>query len=132
MPTKPSHGWPILVTALAIYLLFASGYIDAVDASASIETARALVDRGSLRATPDQVDYDYYARTPGVCCYSKMGWVYPVLYTPAIAAAKLLRHLDPGRRIEGFLVSLVNPILTALVVWVLFLFFARSHPPRPA
>lgn len=119
--------------SLAVLLALAAGYVDTSDADASIETARALITRGSFRAEPAQPDFQYYAHTAGECCYSKMGWIHPILYAPVLALVKLsgLGELQKWR-VESFFLSFVNPVVIALLMLLLFVSFRRHQNTRAA
>ena len=112
----------------AVYVLSAAGYLDTIDADPSLDAAKALLDRGSFRFFPDRIDSRIHTRAKDNGCFSKLGLAMPFLYIPAVilgrGAAKLL-----GRKAETivrFLVSLVNSILTAANIALLYFFFLET------
>lgn len=114
-----------LFALLLFFVLFGSGYVDTSDADASIETARSLIERGSLLARPAVPDFQYYART-SECCVTKMGWIHPLLYAPPLWLASKIPFAERWR-LESFLLSFVNPMISSLIVLFLFQFFRKKH-----
>jgi hypothetical protein len=112
--------------SLFAYLFCAAGYIDTIDAEASVQAAKALLERGSLRIIDEPISaVEYTVKRDGQ--YSKMGLTPIVLYLPVVAAAKVLTYCGGTERLcTAFLISLVNPILTALLLLVLFEFFCSQ------
>lgn len=135
MPLSPSLRTAALVFALTSlgYLLSAAGYVDHWDAKPSIDTARALVERGSLAVlepvTPSENFTFYMSNEWGR--FSKMGIIHPLLYVLPVLLGKAAHSVGfPERTATDILVSLVNSVLTALMVALLFLWFERRGQPR--
>lgn len=115
---------------LALFYLFcAAGYVDSSDATPSVETAIQLVDHGTFAMTElGHSDRMFYTHGKAGCTYSKMGITFPLLYTVPVLLAKMLAPLFPDKRLLiGFLVSLINPIITACIILLLYVFFRRRH-----
>lgn len=109
------------------YFLLAAGYVDTIDASASIESAKALVERGSFAvidkgATP----FLYYVKDGKA--YSKLGLTHTLLYLLPVLLGKWFSPWLVNETVAiAFFVSLVNPIITALIVALLFTFFRNQN-----
>jgi len=123
-PTKLRAATKLFWVCLVFNVFCASGHNDSIDAGASIDTARALFERGSPRLnTVGAYDLHILARGKGGY-YSKLGLTHPVLYLPAVAAGKLVA-LWRGQELRWieFFASLTNPFFHALLVALLFSFF---------
>lgn len=131
----------VFLIALFAYLGNASGLVDPTDAEASIDTARVLYERGTLKIFPGPADtyfhYDYdqsgpnnffYGRSPDNGWYSKMGLLMPVLYLPAVIIGK--SSVKHGEFVLRFLISLVNSLVGATIVLTIFLIVRRYATER--
>ncbi len=120
----------LFFTVLGIYLVCAAGYIDTVDADASLDTARAILDRGSFQFQPKRFDSLIHAPTKDRAWVSKLGLATPILYLPTIFLARGLVSSLPGARPEDeekfthFFVSLVNAFVTAATVALIPVYFS--------
>lgn len=116
------RGAVVFAACAVAYLVCAAGYIDTIDAAASLDTAIALWERGTFRVQGrERETVTFLIREGGQ--YTKMGLVHPFLYLPAVGVAKMIA--PPGNETLwiNFLVSLCNPLLSALIVALLFQFF---------
>jgi hypothetical protein len=117
---------------LTIFFLFcASGYIDTIDATPSVATAKSLLENGNLIVdvpSPDRTVYFRSQSSDGKKVWlSKMGLLFPVLYYPMVVAGRSLSLVLnlPEDYLIGFFVSLVNSLITALIALCLFYFFTK-------
>lgn len=94
---------------LAIYVAVTPGTVYAYDANAMFAVTKNIVDHGSLRTTGTGFVDSFRQSTP----YSPYGIAVSVLAVPAYALSKVIGN-------EMLLVSMVNPILMALAVVVVF------------
>jgi len=119
----------LFIFLVVIFVNLAAGYVDTVDADPSIETAQALVENQTLFVEPANADPALY--TKGLRGFvSKLGIAMPVLYIPAVLISKGLLNFFPvsEHRLIQFLISLINPVLTALLLSLIFASFrAKGH-----
>ncbi len=115
------------VGTLGVYLFLAAGYIDTIDADASVELAKSLVEKGSVRLSPAHPDPVLYARVgSGPAPFvSKLGLGTALVYIPSVLAAKGITRITslPISLVLPFLVSLTNCFVTALLVAFLAIYF---------
>ena len=112
----------ITLAVIPIYLFTACGYVDTIDAEASIEAAKALVDHGSFGIYVSSANPVLFAKGKDGRFYSKLGILMPVLYAPLVKAARALStQLDlPESVLIHALVSFLNPLLSSLLIGLLF------------
>ncbi|MBI4405058.1 MAG: hypothetical protein HY537_12920 [Deltaproteobacteria bacterium] len=98
--------------------------MDTIDADASIETARAMVEQHTLAVSVPNPEPMLYRRI-GANTYSKLGLAMPLIYIGPIVAAKLIsKYTGFGEHLlRIFLVSCVNGLVTACIVTLLFAIF---------
>ncbi len=112
----------------AALCLLTSGYNDSVDATAPVATAHALVDSGELGVRPLVPNAMLFHEGRNGAWYSKMGLVPTALAVPVVlAGAWLTRAGLDEKRAEDFLLSLVNPVLTAWLLALVYAFFRRRR-----
>jgi hypothetical protein len=116
----------------AAYLLCASGYVDCVDALPSIDMARSFLSEGSLEVSSRPLEGTFYGTNAQGKTFSLMGFTYPILYLPAVILGQFA-GAERRDRVTYFFVSLVNPLLTAILVCFLYLMLVRwGFAPRSA
>lgn len=121
MTNKTSPHTSTLLLIALVYFGTAAGHVDTVDTDPSMETARSLVQHGSLSVNVPNPDPALYAKSNNGRVYSKLGWLLPVLYVPSVWLAQ-------GSSIaEGFLVSLTHLLFGWLTLWVLMKGCARLN-----
>ncbi len=129
------NAFPIIF-GFALFLVLSlcgAGYFDTIDAEASFETARALYNDRSFYSDPLRPDGMLYAQRADGQSVSKLGLALPVFYLAPVAlgawVAQLL-HL-PERETQEFLITFVNPLFTALLIFLIYT-YARSWSRRRA
>lgn len=114
-----------------LFICLASGYVDTVDADASIKTAKALWFEHQLGLPFENSGQSFAYQGLDGLYYTKMGLGTPLLYLPAVALADFLKFTGIRfDRLLEFFVSLVNPFLTALIAFFFFKIFSRVRSPR--
>lgn len=112
--------------------ILSAGYVDTVDAEPSLETARALLDSGTLATHPEKAYNIVYARAADFpqsrAWYTKVGLGMPLLYLPALVLGRALYRLTDWNldSCERFFISQVNNVLTALLLTLFFVYGGRS------
>jgi hypothetical protein len=111
----------VFTVAAVVYVFLAAGYIDTGDADPSYYTARALLERHSFEVRPPWPDSQFYRWIGGGGWVSKMGLLMPLLYLPGVWLAGTAHALTglPEPLLAHFLISMVNPILTACLIALL-------------
>jgi hypothetical protein len=95
----------LLVGSFAVYIAVLRGRVEVYDTEAMLDVTQNLVNHGSLIAS----GASYKINT----AWSPYGIGVSLLAVPLYALSKLIGHF-------GFLVSLINPVLTAIAVVVIY------------
>lgn len=119
-----------------LYFFTAAGYVDTIDATPSVETARALYQRGTLSFPSSHswpTVFQPAPQKPGDFV-SKMGLTFPLLYFgPTVIGLNLGTTLQSQNRWIEFFVSLVNPLLTSLLLFFCYsIFLAKGFSNKRA
>lgn len=117
-----------LSALLAIYLTVAAGHIAEFDAYASIETAKALIDRGSFRVVESKyLVASHFALDAHGGGYTRLGLVHPFLYiVPVLVGRGIAGWAGTSEDFTiGFFVSLVNCFVTVAIVTLFYCFLRR-------
>ena len=120
---------------LLVYLLTAKGYLAVSDSGYSLRTARALVERGTFAIPVFPGDHGYIYQAPDGRAYAKYGVGLPLLWVPAVIAAKLIARAGFGSEafLIDFLVSFYNIFFGAALAVVFYrIVLSLCGNPRPA
>ena len=101
--------WLLFVGVLAAYVAVARGTFYAYDAQAMFAVTKGIVDHASLRTTGTGFVDSFHLATP----YSPYGIGLSILAIPPYLLSKLVGHTE-------FLVSMVNPLLMAAAVVMVY------------
>jgi len=120
----------VWLVSTVIFVFFASGYVDTIDAVPSFNTAKAILERGELSIPlEDAVGYGVnHGRGKDGKWYTKMGLAYPALYIVPVGMAKVFSHYTGIREDVplSFFVAMVNPLVAALLFSIIFFFIRVS------
>jgi len=106
----------LLLIFAILYLFTAKGHLEVSDTSFSVQTAEALITRGSFDI-PGEVGGATFRALNGKS-YSKYGIGLPILYLPIVGLSELLGPAigRPAVEISGFVISFLNIPFTLLTI----------------
>ncbi len=118
----------VFLAWLVALVLLSAGYNDSIDATGPLLTARSLVETGDFGLRPLYPNTMVLHEGRYGAWYSKMGLLPTVLDVPLVLAASWISRAGlPEARVLDFLLSLLNPLLTAWLLALVYGFFRRTH-----
>ena len=114
----------LFLLSASVYLLTGRGMIGSIDALMMLKTTESIVERGAVDLNPEEHHGGWVSRARDGRVYSIYGIGKPLLNVPAYMIGKAVSGFLPGARKDAgihFLVSQVNPLVSAGAVVALFL-----------
>jgi len=118
----------IFLFFLSFLLFFAQGHNPSIDASLRFEMTKSIIDRGSF-----EVEHPFARKGVNERYYNTYGPIASFIGIPFYLIAKLTAHFTrfPMKGLEEFFFSMINPLLSAFIILIYFMFLKNALKLEP-